>query len=109
MCVCGVHSFRAHILACKWGSQRTVIGEESRKLGTAGVSLQGDTTEGELGGERERGTHSQAGRLLMGSFEVAAGWGWGLTSCVSADLSPPPLPPQTLVPLPPLNTNPSQM
>lgn len=79
-----------------------MAGEGSRKLGTAGLSLQGDRTEGELGRgggmrgqkekEKERGRHvqagRQAGRLLTGSFEAAAGWSGGLTSCASADLSP---------------------
>lgn len=76
-----------------------MAGVESRKLGTAGLSLQGDRTEGELEGEigqnekeKERGQHVQAGgragRLLTGSFEAAAGWSGGLTSCASTDLSP---------------------
>lgn len=68
-----------------WGSGCIVAGKGSKKLGTAGLSLQGDTTEGELEGgligqkekEKTRGRNLQAGRharrLLTGSFEAAAG------------------------------------
>lgn len=40
------------------------------------------------GGGRQGRTARQAGRLLTASFEAAAGWSGGLTSCASADLSP---------------------
>lgn len=73
MCMCA-HS-RACMLVLQmqdgfflWGSGCIVAGEKSRKLGTAGLSLQGDTTEGELDGgligqkKKERGRSMQADR-----------------------------------------------
>lgn len=94
-----VNAGRGMGVCFSWGSGCIVAGVESRKPGTAGLSLQGDRTEGELEGatgqnekEKERGQHVQAGRragrLLTGSFEAAAGWSGGLTSCASTDLSP---------------------
>jgi len=52
---------------------------EGRLLGTAGLSLQGDTLGGEVGESwkteriREGEGHVRPGRLLTGSFEAAAG------------------------------------
>lgn len=111
---CGLVCKRSSIL---WGSERIVNWAEGRMLRTAGLSLQGDTLTGELRGgwgKIRRGqtrTSRQAGcwRALLKQQLVRLGVLPAVPPLTSPHSSPPPLPPQILLPFPPAGQIPPQM